>query len=304
MRKPEQKHPSVSPGSYQRPNRGKFLWTCRNGFETYLFEELRRAQLSPRLLGPAAVECNANMKPDFAPVFGRAGFRVTDALGKKGTVEAWTLDTPDANRLSQEVRARVEAAQVEPGKERLVLCAMSSDLIVPGDQPTAAVKRMWREGDTLSRAALKLEEALDWVGDAPSRGETCVDLGAAPGGWTQRLLTRGTRVTAIDPAKMGLEHPKLTHYKQSAFRYAPDEPIDWLFCDMAWRPLEVAQLLGKWARNEWAIRVVANLKLPMKDKWPTLDRCRFELENGGWKRVKMRQLYHDRDEVTLAATRY
>ena len=97
---------------------------------------------------------------------------------------------------------------------------------------------------------------------------------------------------------------KLSHVQDSAFRYEPDEPADWLFCDMAWRPLEVAQLLGKWARNEWAIRVVANLKLPMKDKWPTLDRVRDTLVEGGWRNVKMRQLYHDRDEVTVTASRY
>jgi 23S rRNA (cytidine2498-2'-O)-methyltransferase len=70
---------------------------------------------------------------------------------------------------------------------------------------------------------------------------------------------------------------------------------------MAWRPLEVAQLLGKWARRGNAGQLVANIKLPMKDKLPTLVRVRDALERGGWKRVRMRQLYHDRDEVTVTA---
>ena len=44
--------------------------------------------------------------------------------------------------------------------------------------------RMRVEGESPSRAAKKLEEAFDWFGVAPSRGDRCVDLGAAPGGWT------------------------------------------------------------------------------------------------------------------------
>jgi 23S rRNA (cytidine2498-2'-O)-methyltransferase len=72
---------------------------------------------------------------------------------------------------------------------------------------------------------------------------------------------------------------------------------------MAWRPLEVAQLLGKWARNGWANQLVSNIKLPMKDKLPTVLRVRHTLEGAGWTRVRMRQLYHDRDEVTVIAQR-
>src|SRR6185437_10472545 len=44
-----------------------------------------------------------------------------------------------------------------------------------------------------SRAYQKLEEAFAWLGRAPRAGETCVDLGAAPGGWTATLLKRGPR---------------------------------------------------------------------------------------------------------------
>jgi 23S rRNA (cytidine2498-2'-O)-methyltransferase len=73
---------------------------------------------------------------------------------------------------------------------------------------------------------------------------------------------------------------------------------------MAWRPLEVAQLLAKWGRRGWASHLVANIKLPMKDKNPLLLRVRQVLtEDGGWEGLTMRQLYHDRDEVTVTAHR-
>lgn len=276
----------------RKPRNSRYVFLCRAGFETFLHQELRRAGLDPSELGPGAVECEPG---DFIPVFGRAGFRVIEQLPAKGTVETWAADG---------VPTPGPPPPLEPGAERFVVCALAPGAVVFGDQPTAAPRRMKRDADTLSRAALKLDEALEWVGDAPGARETCVDLGAAPGGWSQRLLARGARVIAVDPAKLKLTHKKLLHVQASAFRYQPDEAADWLFCDMAWRPLEVAQLLAKWARREWAIRMVANIKLPMKEKWPMLDRVRATLEEGGWRHVKMRQLYHDRDEVTVSASRY
>ena len=100
------------------------------------------------------------------------------------------------------------------------------------------------------------------------------------------------------------KHGKLRHVKDSAFAFEPEEPVDWLFCDMAWRPLEVAALLAKWGRRGWASQLVANIKLPMKDKNPILHRVRFLLQtHGGWKDLQIRQLYHDRDEVTVTGFR-
>lgn len=163
-----------------------------------------------------------------------------------------------------------------------------------------------KRSEAPSRAAMKLDEALDWYGVSPGRGDLCVDLGSAPGGWTRRLVERGARVWSVDPANLSPDVLKLSrvkHFKESAFDFAPDEPIDWLFCDMAWRPLEVAQLLGKWARKGYAAQLVANIKLPMKDKLPTLFRIRHVLQDAGWKQLRMRQLYHDRDEVTVTGRR-
>ncbi|MBK7864133.1 MAG: 23S rRNA (cytidine(2498)-2'-O)-methyltransferase RlmM [Archangiaceae bacterium] len=275
----------------RKPQISRFVFLCRRDFETYLHQELAHAKLKPAELGPGAVECEMS---DFIPVYGRAGFRVIEKLPAAGTLEAWAADGLPLPQLPE----------LPPGPGRWVVCNLGEGVTVLGDRLTAAPRRMKRDADTLSRAALKLDEALEWVGDGPGAKEVCVDLGAAPGGWSQRLLARGARVIAVDPAQLKLAHKKLTHVQDSAFRYQPEEPVDWLFCDMAWRPLEVAQLLGKWARHGWAIRVVANIKLPMKDKWPMLARVRSTMEEGGWRNLKMRQLYHDRDEVTVAASRY
>ena len=120
------------------------------------------------------------------------------------------------------------------------------------------------------------------------------------------LLERRCRVIAVDPAELREDiasSPRLVHEKQSAFSYAPREPADWLFCDMAWRPLEVARMLAKWARRGWARVLVSNVKLPMREKARIVREVRETVHGGGWQRVRTRQLYHDRDEITLTAVR-
>lgn len=164
--------------------------------------------------------------------------------------------------------------------------------------------RMRLAGDLPSRAARKLAEAFAWLGMAPGSGESCVDLGAAPGGWSWLLLDRRARVLAIDPARMDpklMKNPRLTHVQGSAFDFTPDEPVDWLFCDMVWRPIEVAQMLGRWARRRDTRMLVANFKLPMKRKVDTVEQLRGVLSASGYAGIRTRQLYHDRDEITLTA---
>lgn len=159
-----------------------------------------------------------------------------------------------------------------------------------------------------SRSAMKLVEALTWLDREPEPGDRCCDLGAAPGGWSWVLLERRAHVVAVDlgaldktlAGRKGLEHLRVDAFKYQA---SAEEPYDWLFCDMAFRPLEVAGLLAKWARRRWARQLVANIKLPMKQKAQALLRVRDILEDGGWGSLRVRQLYHDRDEVTIGAVR-
>jgi 23S rRNA (cytidine2498-2'-O)-methyltransferase len=157
-----------------------------------------------------------------------------------------------------------------------------------------------------SRAALKLEEAFLWLRRSPEAGELCADLGAAPGGWTYVLLERRARVFAVDPAKLAPDiasRKGVKHFCQSAFQFEPPEPVSWLCCDMAWRPMEAAQLLAKWGKRRWASFLVSNIKLPMKKKAEFVRELRHTIAGGGWNDVTVRQLYHDREEVTFGAWR-
>jgi 23S rRNA (cytidine2498-2'-O)-methyltransferase len=299
---------------------------------------LTLAGVHPELLGPGLLA--SAHRPRVDPVFARTGFLVrARAPGPlEGAVEAlaprlaragpvslrvWSADTDEGRQLVEPARTLETALRAAPGVQHRDDGATpfaEVALVGPPGAWTAVLgivsraeavswspagrQRMHRTGDAPSRAGLKLEEAWTLLGLWPSAGETCVDLGAAPGGWTARALDHGARVVAVDRAALAPEvarHPRLKHVRTSAFAYQPDDPVDWLLCDMAWRPLEVAALLARWGREGWAVHLVANLKLPMRDKVPTLVRARALLEEAGWKAVRMRQLYHDRDEVTVVA---
>jgi 23S rRNA (cytidine2498-2'-O)-methyltransferase len=47
--------------------------------------------------------------------------------------------------------------------------------------------------------------------------------------------------------------------------------------------------------------LVANIKLPMSKKAEYLLRVKDILTSSGWGHLRVRQLYHDRDEVTVGA---
>jgi 23S rRNA (cytidine2498-2'-O)-methyltransferase len=249
-------------------------------------------------------------------------------------LQCWSADSDAGNALIGQARelgellsgqlqdALPQAPQLEasallgrPGSTLVQACLIDTEQLAIGfGAPAHALSlapagrsRTRAQGKLPSRSARKLEEALQWTGTAPGAGELCVDLGAAPGGWTHVLASKGAKVLAVDPASLRpevLARRNVKHVRQNAFKFEPEEPVDWLFCDMAYRPLEVAALLAKWGRQRWAQLLVANLKLPMTRKAEIVEKAReVLLAKGAWRAVRFRQLYHDRDEVTLCAHR-
>ena len=71
----------------------------------------------------------------------------------------------------------------------------------------------------ISRAYLKIVEALRWSELPVAAGDRCVEIGSSPGGSCLALLERGLLVTGIDPAEMDpavLAHPGFTHVRARA----------------------------------------------------------------------------------------
>ncbi|MBF0097786.1 MAG: 23S rRNA (cytidine(2498)-2'-O)-methyltransferase RlmM [Magnetococcales bacterium] len=163
-----------------------------------------------------------------------------------------------------------------------------------------------------SRAALKLEEAFWQLLSASERqqrlgpGQTAVDLGAAPGGWTQVLLQLGMSVIAVDRANLSpslQDSARLRHLREDGFHFRPVQPVDWLLCDMVEQPRRIAELVSRWAQAGWCRAALFNLKLPMKKRFEALLQCRQVLlapllQAGLRCQLRLRHLYHDREEVT------
>ena len=121
-----------------------------------------------------------------------------------------------------------------------------------------------REGPP-SRAYLKLWEALTRLGRYPGPGESCLDLGASPGGWTWALARLGARVTAVDKAPLDprvAAMPGVSMRLESAFGLEPrnEPPVDWLFSDVICYPTRLLALVQRWIAAGAARNLVCTVK--------------------------------------------
>lgn len=185
----------------------------------------------------------------------------------------------------------------------------TSELRDLGSARPGGLHRMAFDPRAPSRSYLKMEEALERMGLEPAPGEQVVDLGAAPGGWTFAFLKRGCDVTSVDngPMKIGeLETlpGRLTHLREDGVAFAPRgmrTPVDWLVADMLIPPGVAMGLLRRWLGQGWARRFVVNVKIPQDECWQPLKPL-HDLLAALPVKAGIRQLYHDRREVTVFGT--
>lgn len=186
------------------------------------------------------------------------------------------------------------------------------DLSRPGDLSSAVAGgevRMRFDPDAPSRSYLKMEEALTRMGVDPVAGEQVIDLGAAPGGWTYAFLKRDCDVATVDNGSMRIPDqylPQLTHLQQDGMRFQLNEssdPIDWLVGDMLVPPGKAWGLLRYWLGQNKCRRIILNIKVPQQEMYVALEPILEWLEEQpGWN-VEVRQLFHDRREVTVMGYR-
>ncbi len=171
-------------------------------------------------------------------------------------------------------------------------------------------RRMADDEAAPSRSYLKIEEAYIVHGREPQPAETVVDLGAAPGGWSYSAAKRGAKVIAVDngPLKGGaLNNPLIEHRLEDAFKFQPQpgEVFDWMFCDLVEQPNHVMEnIVTPWLTNGWCRNFVINLKFGHVDSLALLGEIRaatspYMTHATG---LRIRHLYHDREEFTVVGT--
>ncbi|HYZ41162.1 MAG TPA: SAM-dependent methyltransferase [Stellaceae bacterium] len=148
-----------------------------------------------------------------------------------------------------------------------------------------------------SRAYLKLWEALTLIGERPTPGEICVDLGSSPGGWTWALQQMGAQVISVDKAPLGggLQRlPGVERRRQSAFALEPRElgPIDWLFSDIVCYPPRLLALVERWVAAGSCRHFVCTIKFQGTTDHETARR--FAAIPGS----QLRHLFHNKHELT------
>ncbi|WP_374473261.1 23S rRNA (cytidine(2498)-2'-O)-methyltransferase RlmM [Arenimonas sp.] len=259
---------------------------------------------------------------------------IMDALGGRGRHgEVW-VEHPDSdegkqlaglaralgNALRPALRQRgMVTDKDDPRLPRLhvLLLAGNHALLGSADPKDASpwplgVPRLRAHADAPSRSALKLEEALMCLLTPQEReeflqpGMNAADLGAAPGGWSWVLARRHIRVAAIDNgplAQSALDTGVIEHIRADGFRWQPPKPLDWMVCDMVESPAKVADRMATWFREGWCKRAIFNLKLPMKKRWDETRDClqHFVDHAGRPLTLRAKQLYHDREEITVYA---
>jgi 23S rRNA (cytidine2498-2'-O)-methyltransferase len=196
-------------------------------------------------------------------------------------------------------------------------------IVVAGDPPVAYLgvstamdnlsgwaggeRRYSREPGQISRTEFKLMEALEVFGVAlPSTGGA-LDLGAAPGGWTRRLRLAGLGVTAVDPAELHESlrgDPRVGHERSRAESFLPRARGRYrvILCDIRASAHESADLMVRAARlaDPSALGIVT-LKLPLRDRGRVVAESLRTLRTA-WVVRGVKQLFHNRSEVTVALT--
>jgi len=135
-----------------------------------------------------------------------------------------------------------------------------------------------------SRAYLKLWELFTILPEAkPKAGDVCLDLGAAPGGWTYVLGSIGARVFAIDKAPLAENvrtMPSVESCIGSGFGLDPRHAgaVEWLFSDMICYPSRLYEGISRWIEYGECRRFVCTLKCQGKTDHETLARF-AEFEN-------------------------
>ncbi len=277
-------------------------------------DEASRAQEVWRLVGqlPCEFECLHVWQRDMVAV-GHRGFE------PHATPAARQADA--ALRGSAPTRfdfLRSAGPIASPGSLVLDVILVDDDVWWVGYHRPQAIEGCWPggippiepPGDAVSRAYLKMEEALLWSGLPVRAGQWFAEIGCSPGGASQALLARGLRVLGIDPADVDprvLANPRFRHVRKRGLdvRRREFRDVTWLAADMNVAPqttLETVEAIVTHPAVD--IRgLLLTLKLldwSMAQQIPEyLDRVR----SWGYRHVRARQLAHNRQEICVMARR-
>lgn len=162
----------------------------------------------------------------------------------------------------------------------------------------------------VSRAYLKMAEAVAWSELPFEPGDCVVEIGSSPGGSCQRLLDMGLKVTGVDPAEMDpllLADPRFEHWrgKSSAIKRKMYSKFQWLVADANVAPnytLDAVEDIVTYKTSRLR-GLILTLKLSSYSLAENMPAYVERVHSWGFARVEVRQLASNRRECCLVAER-
>ncbi len=199
-------------------------------------------------------------------------------------------------------------------REQVLSVLLTNELLIVGlnqredalvDWPGGRLS-LAKRSEQVSRSEFKLEELFQVSHvPLPAKG-AALDLGASPGGWTRVLRRRGLHVWAVDPADLDprIAADRNVHHVRStagAFLTDTSQHFDLIVNDMRMAPTRSCGVMLNATRclNPGALAILT-LKLSPRQPLQTV-RNALELLSRSYDIRFARQLYHNRNEVTVVA---
>lgn len=152
-----------------------------------------------------------------------------------------------------------------------------------------------------SRAFKKIVEAQEILGKRISEGETLVDLGACPGGWSYIARQNGAKVIALDRSPLVdelMQDDMVTFLKEDAFKYNVEEQVDWVVSDIICAPERILELISYWVLGENCKNFIFTIKFQGNKDYGILKRFKNIARETKYK-VILKQLNANKNEVTV-----
>jgi len=237
-----------------------------------------------------------------------------------------------ADKLGKVLRKRFQAARArrddDDGGEPLLLCQLlllDPELLIVslapslphaasegiGYWPVRHAAGGYRDctlpGDNIpSSAYRKLLESFAVMHHSPKRGDICVDLGAAPGGWTAALrIECGAVVTAVDRTQLAaslMSDANVDYVQGDAFAFTPSKGVDWMVSDVIAYPERTVEMVDLWCRENRASSMVVTMKFQQAPDFAAIERARRIAVECGY---GLRCMHHfsNKNEVSLMVRR-
>jgi 23S rRNA (cytidine2498-2'-O)-methyltransferase len=239
----------------------------------------------------------------FEPHVTPAALAAEEAIRRHAIAQAMA---PPLARVAAPGETVIDCVLVEPHQWWVGFhVARDNDSRFPGGLREIAVPE-----NAVSRAYVKMEEALAWSGLPIAAGQKFVEIGCAPGGASQALLAHGLRVIGIDPARVDprvLADPNFTHIQKRGadVRRREFRGVAWLAADMNVHPdMTLDTVEGIVTHPTVTIRgLLLTLKMLEWKLAKNVPEYLARVRSWGYGHVRARQLAHNRREICVAALR-